>query len=103
MNRALHHVWEKDTASLFAWLHANLKPGGLVAIWEPAWPADRTALRDPSRRGMAFQNLSEHIQGNHFLQPAEIQTAFEQAGMDAKTYTFMQGNEAVIIARRPTH
>ncbi len=101
MNRALHHVWEKDTATLFAWLHTNLKPGGLVAIWEPAWPADRALLRDPSRRGMAFQNLSEHIQGNHFLQPAEIQAAFAQAGMPAKVYTFAQGNEAVVIARRP--
>ncbi|MGC9237169.1 MAG: class I SAM-dependent methyltransferase [Thiomonas sp.] len=100
MNRALHHVWEKDTQTLFAWLRANLKPGGAVVIWEPAWPAERKALREPSRRGMAFQNLSEHVQGNHFLRPEEIQAAFAQAGMTATVHLFAQGNEAVVVARR---
>ncbi len=100
MNRALHHVWEKDTQALFAWLRANLKAGGYVAIWEPAWPENRTALREPSRKALAFQNLSEHVQGNHFLRPDEIQEAFTQAGMHSQVYLFAQGNEAVVVARR---
>ena len=100
MNRALHHVWEKDTQTLFAWLRANLKPDGRVVIWEPAWPAERSALRDPSRRGMAFQNLTEHVQGNHFLRPEEIQDAFRAAGLKAEIHLFAKGNEAVIVARR---
>ncbi len=100
MNRALHHVWEKDTESLFAWLRANLKPGGYVAIWEPAWPAQRTDLREPTRKALAFQNLSEHVQGNHFLQPEEIQAAFAKAGMHSQVYLFAQGNEAVVVAQR---
>ncbi len=100
MNRALHHVWEKDTQTLFAWLRANLKPDGCVVIWEPAWPAERAALREPSRRGMAFQNLSEHVQGNHFLRPEEIQAAFAQAGLTSTVHLFAQGSEAVVVARR---
>lgn len=100
MNRALHHVWEKDTQKLFAWLRANLKPDGCVVIWEPAWPAERAALREPSRRGMAFQNLSEHVQGNHFLRPEEIQAAFAQAGLTSTVHLFAQGSEAVVVARR---
>jgi SAM-dependent methyltransferase len=100
MNRALHHVWEKDTQMLFDWLRNNLKPDGYVVIWEPAWPADRAALREPSRRGMAFQNLSEHVQGNHFLRPEEIQAAFAQAGMTSTVHLFAQGNEAIVVAKR---
>lgn len=100
MNRALHHVWEKDPQILFAWLRANLKPDGYVVIWEPAWPADRTALREPSRKALAFQNLSEHVQGNHFLRPDEIQAAFAQAGMLSQLHLFAQGNEAVVVAQR---
>ena len=100
MNRALHHVWEKGAEELFGWLRANLKPGGFVAIWEPAWPDDRSMLRDPGRQAMAFQNLSEHVQGNHFLRPQEIQDAFTKAGMTSNVYLFAQGNEAVVVAQR---
>lgn len=99
MNRALHHVWEKDTNTLFSWLRDNLKPDGYVVIWEPAWPSDRTQLRDPSRQGMAFQNISEHVQGNHFLKPDEILGAFESMGMSGQVYLFAQGNEAVVVAQ----
>ena len=98
MNRALHHVWEKATDALFTWLRANLKPSGYVAIWEPAWPADRASLRDPGRRAMAFQNLTEHVQGNHFLRPDEIEAAFARAGMQSQRYLFVQGNEAIVVA-----
>ncbi len=100
MNRALHHVWEKDPDTLFAWLRDNLRPGGCAMIWEPAWPADRGALRDPARRGMAFQNLGEHVQGNHFLRPEEIVAAFDKVGMSATVHAFAKGAEAVIVARR---
>ena len=100
MNRALHHVWEKDPAALFGWLRDNLKPGGFAVVWEPAWTDDRQALREPARRNMAFQNLTEHVQGNHFLRPDEIVQAFESAGMPAQATLFAQGTEAVIVARR---
>ncbi len=100
MNRALHHVWERDRAGIFAWLHDNLKPGGYAVIWEPAWPTVRSALRDPSRRALSFQNLSEHIQGNHLLQPGEIVAAFVEQGMQTQVYRFADDNEAVIVARR---
>ncbi|WP_018915103.1 trans-aconitate 2-methyltransferase [Thiomonas sp. FB-6] len=100
MNRALHHVWEKDPAALFAWLRSNLKAGGYAVIWEPAWPAKREALREMPRRGMAFQNLTEHVQGNHFLRPDEIVEAFDRVDMPARVHLFAQGTEAVIVAQR---
>ncbi len=100
MNRALHHVWEKDTAALFAWLRDNIRRGGCALIWEPAWPDAREALREPARKAMAFQNLTEHVQGNHFLRPGEIVDAFARAGMPAQAYLFAQGAEAVIVAQR---
>lgn len=100
MNRVLHHVWEKGQAALFTWLRDNLKAGGYAAIWEPAWPDDRTALREPGRGGMAFQNLSEHVQGNHFLRPQEIVDAFAKAGMTARLYLFAGGAEAMVVAQR---
>ncbi len=101
MNRALHHVWEKDAPTLFRWLHDNLKPGGYAVVWEPAWPDTRSVLREPGRSGMAFQNLTEHVQGNHFLRPEEISNAFLAAGMPAKVYLFAKGSEAVVVAQRP--
>ena len=100
MNRALHHVWEKDPQTLFDWLRRSLAPGGHAVIWEPAWPRERAALRDPARRAMAFQNLSEHVQGNHFLRPEEIVEAFGRAGMPAHVHLFADGNEAVVVAQR---
>ncbi len=100
MNRALHHVWEQDQAGIVAWLRDHLKLGGHAVIWEPAWPADRAQLRDPARRSLAFQNLSEHVQGNHLLQPEEIATAFQQQGMAVQMFRFSGNNEAVIVARR---
>jgi SAM-dependent methyltransferase len=101
MSRALHHVWERDPDALFAWMRASLKPGGYAVIWEPAWPDRRESLREPARRAMAFQNLSEHVQGNHFLRPQEIVVAFERVGMGADVHLFADGTEAVVVARCP--
>lgn len=99
MNRALHHVWEQR-ARVFHLLHDALEPGGVAVIWEPAWPADLQRLRDPRARGMAMQNLAEHVQGNHFLRPTEIEAAFAEVGMPARTYLFGGGLEAVVVGRR---
>ena len=100
MNRALHHVWEKDQAGIFKWLHDNLKPGGFAVIWEPAWSDDRTTLREPGRQNLAFQNLSEYVQGNHFLHPQEIAGAFAAVGMVTQVHLFSAGNEAVVVAQK---
>ena len=100
MNRALHHVWDRHD-EVFAKLFTALRPGGAVVIWEPRWPDDRAQLRDGRRRGMAFQNLSEHVQGNHFLRPDEIEAAMRTAGLVPKTWLFGEGTEAVIVGTRP--
>ncbi|WP_298135371.1 trans-aconitate 2-methyltransferase [Acidiferrobacter sp.] len=100
LNRALHHVWdEKET--VFRILHDHLKPGGAAVIWEPHWPAERAALREPARRMVAFQNLTEHVQGNHFLQPSEIAAAFRGAGLVPEVRGFLEGREAVVVGTRP--
>ena len=100
MNRALHHVWEAGGATFIRRLRENLRPGGAAIIWEPNWPADRAALREPARRGLSFQNLSEHVQGNHLLRAEEIAEAFEAERMKSEIYRFSQGQEVVIVARR---
>lgn len=100
MNRALHHVWEAGRREVFEILRDHLRPGGSAVIWEPAWPDARAALRSPPYRMMAMQNLSEHVQGNHFLRPAEIEEAFAEVGMTATTYFFRDGSEAVIVGQR---
>jgi hypothetical protein len=82
---------------VFRSLRDALSPGGVAVIWEPAWPDDLAALREPRARGMAIQNLSEHVQGNHFLRPAEIEAAFAEVGMRAQ---FGGGLEAVVVATR---
>ncbi|MCW2275355.1 methyltransferase domain-containing protein [Rhodoblastus acidophilus] len=100
MNRALHHVWEAGAQTFIARLRDALKPGGVVAIWEPDWPEDRAQLRTPARQGFAFQNLTEHVQGNHLLRAVEIAQAFEDAGMGVEIFRFAEGQEAVIVARK---
>lgn len=97
MNRALHHVWDRK-ADVFNKFVDNLTLGGTVLIWEPAWPTDRRTLRSPAYRAMSFQNLGEHVQGNHFLQPTEIQQEFSRLGMESDVMLFMEGNEAVVSA-----
>ncbi|MHB1565404.1 MAG: class I SAM-dependent methyltransferase [Acidiferrobacter sp.] len=100
LNRALHHVWdEKD--KVFTILRDHLKPGGTAVIWEPYWPAQRSQLRAVGHRMMAFQNLTEHVQGNHFLQPAEIAAAFAAVGLNPTIHAFLDGREAVITGTRP--
>lgn len=99
MNRALHHVWE-DKQRVFHIFKDHLKEGGSVVIWEPNWPPKLSDLRDPSKRGMAFQNLAEHIQGNRFLRPEEIAAEFHNIGMKTDIHLFANGNEAVIVGRK---
>ena len=99
MNRALHHVWN-DKDDVFDILRDHLGAGGVAVIWEPAWPADRSELRAPALRPMAFQNLSEHVQGNHFLRPDEIAEALSGAGLEPTIHRFAGGKEAVIIGRK---
>jgi trans-aconitate methyltransferase len=100
MNRALHHVWEAGPEKFIARLRDALKPGGAAAIWEPDWPEDRAQLRTPARQGFAFQNLTEHVQGNHLLRAEEIAQAFDTAGMKAEIFRFAEGQETVIVARK---
>ncbi len=99
LNRALHHVWN-EKARLFALLARSLAPGGAAVIWEPAWPSQRTGLREIGRRAMAFQNLSEHVQGNHFLRPEEIEAALRSVGLTPRVHLFAGGNEAVVVGTR---
>jgi SAM-dependent methyltransferase len=101
MSRALHHVWEAGSAAFIRRLRDNLRPGGAAVIWEPDWPADRTVLRAPARRSLAFQNLTEHVQGNHLLRADEIASAFAAEGMTPEVFRFVDGQEAIIVARRP--
>lgn len=99
MNRALHHVWS-DKENVFHILRDHLKPGGAAVIWEPSWPHTRTALRDTGKDGMALSNLFEHVQGNHFLQPQEIEAAFHQVDMETEVHFFANGNEAVVVGTK---
>ncbi len=101
MNRALHHVWEVGPRDFLASLGDNLKPGGTVVIWEPNWPATRAALRAPAAQRLAFQNLSEHVQGNHLLRADEVAEELRAAGLEPQTHLFAEGLEAVIVARKP--
>ncbi len=102
MNRALHHVWEGGIARFLDRLRGQLKPGGAAVIWEPNWPPARAALRKPGWARLAFQNLTEHVQGNHLLGAEEIAAAFLAAGFaEATTHLFAEGKEAVIVARTP--
>jgi len=102
MNRALHHVWGKGPDGVMAALRAHLAPGGALVFWEPRWPDDTALLAgDPRRRAMAFQNLSEHIQGNRFLRPLEVQEALERAGLRAETLTFAEDTEMLVVGRMP--
>ncbi|AOV16598.1 methyltransferase type 11 [Acidihalobacter aeolianus] len=95
MNRALHHVWDQKE-NVFRILREHLKPGGAAVIWEPNWPANRSDLRSPDRRAMAFQNLTEHVQGNHFLRPEEIADQFRAVGLKPEVYFVADGRDAVV-------
>lgn len=100
MNRALHHVWS-EKENVFRILSEHLRPGGVAVIWEPNWPADTAELRKPPLRPMAFQNLAEHIQGNHFLRPEEISEEFRKAGMAPEVFLFAGGREQVVVGTKP--
>ncbi|MEJ2631331.1 MAG: class I SAM-dependent methyltransferase [Acidihalobacter sp.] len=95
MNRALHHVWD-EKENVFRILREHLRPGGAAVIWEPNWPARRSDLRSPARRGMAFQNLSEHVQGNHFLRPEEIAEQFRAAGLEPEVHFVADGRDVIV-------
>lgn len=99
MNRALHHVWN-EKENVFRIFKEHLKTDGAVIIWEPSWPQNRADLRDPTKRRMAFQNLMEHVLGNHFLRPEEIEAEFHRVGMETQVYLFAHGNEALIVGKR---
>lgn len=99
LNRALHHVWDRQEAVLSAVVGA-LAPTGIVAIWEPAWPEDPRSLARPGRRGLTWNNLLEHVQGNHLLHPDQIAAALTGAGLRPEI-TMLPGGDVVVIGRRP--
>lgn len=99
MNRSLHHVWD-EKENVFRILKEHLKDDGYVIIWEPNWPLERKLLKEPSKRGMAFQNLAEHVQGNHFLNHREIELELKKVGMTSEAFLFAENNEAVIIGKK---
>ncbi|MDH5178945.1 MAG: methyltransferase domain-containing protein [Gammaproteobacteria bacterium] len=99
MNRALHHVWDQKE-KVFSILAKHLKDDGVVIIWEPNWPVMRSRLREPDKRMMAFQNLSEHVQGNHFLRPEEIADQFRAVGLEPEVYLFGNDRESVVVGRK---
>ena len=94
-----NHVWDQRD-KVFGILRDALVPGGSVVIWEPRWPDEVASLREPRKRPLAFQNLSEHVQGNHFLRPAEIEAAMRDVGLSPQTFLFADGTEAVVVGRR---
>ena len=69
-------------------------------IWEPRWPDDLSELRAPDRRAVAFQNLSEHIQGNHFLRRSQVEGALRAAGLQPRTLLVAGGREMVVVGKR---
>ena len=99
MHRALHHVWP-DRRTIFARIVEQLRPDGALVVWEPRWPDAVESLRQPPLRPMAFQNLNEHVQGNHFLSPDEVSAAMREAGLEPVVHTFMDGREMVVVGRR---
>lgn len=98
MNRALHHVWP-EVDRVFAFARRTLVPGGVVAIWEPRWPDSREELRAGPARQLAFQNLAEHVQGNHFLRPTEIEARMQAAGFTTRVALVAGGREAIVLGR----
>jgi SAM-dependent methyltransferase len=98
MNRALHHVWDRQS-DVMAAIFDRLKPGGAAVIWEPAWPADPRSLRTEGRPGITWNNILEHAQGNHLLRPDEIAAAAAAAGLVPTIHPV--GFDVVVVARRP--
>jgi|BEDMetMinimDraft_2_1075160.scaffolds.fasta_scaffold00472_8 SAM-dependent methyltransferase len=100
LNRALHHMWEAGVGEFLTHLGTLAKLGGWLVIWEPNWPKERSRLREPAYTRMAFQNLSEYVQGNHLLNAEEIAEALAAAGLGSpEIRLFADGTEAVITAR----
>jgi len=100
MSRALHHVWEAGPRDFLVSLRDNLQSDGAVVIWEPNWPSARRGLRTPGAQCLAFQNLTEHVQGNHLLRADEIESEIRMAGLVTETYLFAEGLEVVVVGRK---
>ncbi|MFB6263003.1 MAG: trans-aconitate 2-methyltransferase [Bradymonadaceae bacterium] len=98
LNRTLHHVWAERDA-LFETIDASLADGGWLAIWEPAWPEDRRALRTPERRPLGMRNLAEHAMGNRLLKPEEIERALSRRNYTV-TVERLDEVETLIVGRR---
>lgn len=99
MNRALHHVWD-EIDSVARILYSHLRTDGVLVVWEPNWPRQRATLREAGYRTMAFQNLNEHLQGNHYLGADEIAERLDAAGFTTRIHLFAYGREAVITAKK---
>ena len=82
MNAAFHNVYDDESR---ARAYAELEfPGTYYLAYR-----DLPAI------------LAEHVQGNHFLRPEQIETEFVNVGMQVETYLFANDNEAVVVGRKP--
>lgn len=96
LHRALHHLWG-ERASLLLKLRSILRPGGCITIWEPAWPEDRQTLRESGFRELAFQNITEQLQGARFLSEAEILGWLSKGGVTITAHS-IPPTDLLIIA-----
>jgi hypothetical protein len=99
-SRVVHHFGATmhDKLSLF---YRLLKPGGVLCIWDFAWPKDPSDKNLARAGDLAFLNLIEHIQGNCFLTKQKMQTELEVVGFQPRYHALRDGRESLVVAKRP--
>lgn len=110
---ALHHIPDFWKGVALARLHAALRPGGILRIWDVVYdfdPAEATARLEvwcatggpPDAGGWSRADLEEHVRDEHSTYTWIFEALVQRAGFDIEQAEFSgDGIFAKYILRRP--
>jgi len=98
LNRTLHHLWGRRS-ELMETIDAALDDDGYLVVWEPAYPADRRALRDPGKQMLGMRNLAEHGMQNRLLEPREVRETLAEIDLTVDVHQIDEV-ETLFVGRR---
>jgi cyclopropane fatty-acyl-phospholipid synthase-like methyltransferase len=98
LNRTLHHLWGRRD-DLLEVVDACLADDGSLLVWEPAYPAERTELRNPRKQMLGMRNLAEHAMQNRLLEPDEVRQTLAELDLEVDVHQIDEV-ETLFVGRR---
>lgn len=100
MNACFHDIWHVHQPFLGRVFQA-LKPGGYLVVWDPNYPQDRRALRNPANHLLVSLQMWEELCGTAIMDGESLASAIRWGGFETRVFFARGGADVIIVGRRP--